>query len=124
MLQTLAQAWIRARQDPDRVLKQRSRSSSYLGHESEQGKIHHEYSTGDLGQAASLNMDQSQARSNPSTQTKIKIRQLARAWIRARPELAGVLKGGLRSRLWLVVGSEQDRGQSGHSEVDRGGLTE
>ena len=46
-------------------------------HGSEQNKIYYEYSTKDPDQAASLGMDHSQARSNPSIQTKIEIRQLA-----------------------------------------------
>ena len=45
MLQTLAQAWIGVMQDPDQVLKKRSRLSNELKHDSEKGEIDYEYST-------------------------------------------------------------------------------
>ena len=54
--------------------------------------MYYEYSTKDLGQAASPGMDQSQARFNPNTWTKIEIGHLARAWVRARQNLPRVFK--------------------------------
>lgn len=77
MFQTLAQDEIGAKQDPIQVFNQRSRSSNQLGYRSKQGKIYSKFLTKDLDQVASSGINQSQARFNPNTQTKIKIRQLA-----------------------------------------------
>lgn len=94
MLQIVAQAWIRVRQNLDQVFKIRFKLSNQLKYGSKQGKIHHDYSTKDPDQIASLDMDQSYAISNLTTQIKIKIRQLTRAQIKARPELAGLVNRG------------------------------
>ena len=78
-----ARAWSGARRDLVRVLRQRSRSGSWLRHRSEQ------------------------TRSSLSTQTKIQISKLARAWIRARQDPVQVLRqksrSGLSTQTWISI---------------------
>lgn len=119
MLQTL---WIRAKQDFNQVLKLKSRSSSYLKHRSEQGKISTKYSIKDLDQAASSGINQSQVIFNPSIQIKIEIGQRAQAWIRARPKLARVLKSESRSSSSSQLNQSRTKASQGTQRWIRGTL--
>lgn len=77
MFQTLTRAWIKERQDCNSIFEQRSRLSSLLEHNLKQEEIQYKYPNKDLDQTPSLDINQSQAIFNSSTQTQIEIKYRA-----------------------------------------------
>lgn len=66
----------------------------YYNTKSVRGKIQSEYSNKDLDQVANLGINQSKVRISQNTQKEIKIRILAFARLRVKPEPVGVLESG------------------------------